>query len=41
MSNASLVERARKVLTPNYRQAPVALVRGEGSRASTSSAASP
>ncbi|HEU4381927.1 MAG TPA: aspartate aminotransferase family protein [Anaeromyxobacteraceae bacterium] len=33
MSNASLVERARKVLTPNYRQAPVALVRGEGSRA--------
>ncbi|HZY05831.1 MAG TPA: acetylornithine/succinylornithine family transaminase [Anaeromyxobacteraceae bacterium] len=33
MSNATLVERARKVLTPNYRQAPVALVRGEGSRA--------
>ena len=32
MSNASLVERARKVLTPNYRQSPVALVRGEGSR---------
>ena len=32
MSNATLVERARKVLTPNYRQAPVALVRGEGSR---------
>ncbi|HYQ81096.1 MAG TPA: aminotransferase class III-fold pyridoxal phosphate-dependent enzyme, partial [Anaeromyxobacteraceae bacterium] len=33
MSNASLIERARKVLTPNYRQAPVVLVRGEGSRA--------
>ena len=32
MSNASLVERASGVLTPNYRQAPVALVRGEGSR---------
>ena len=27
-----IVERARKVLTPNYRQAPVVLVRGEGSR---------
>lgn len=33
MSSASLIERARKVLTPNYRQAPVALVRGQGSRA--------
>lgn len=32
MGNADLVERAGKVLTPNYRQAPVALVRGEGSR---------
>lgn len=28
----SLVERAQRVLTPNYRQAPVVLVRGEGSR---------
>ena len=27
-----VVERARKVLTPNYRQYPVVLVRGEGSR---------
>jgi len=27
-----LVERAMKVLTPNYRQGPVALVRGEGCR---------
>jgi acetylornithine/N-succinyldiaminopimelate aminotransferase len=30
--NDSFVERAQKVLTPNYRQAPVVLVRGEGSR---------
>jgi acetylornithine/N-succinyldiaminopimelate aminotransferase len=32
--NASedIVRRAQKVLTPNYRQAPVALVRGEGAR---------
>lgn len=30
--NASWAERARKVLTPNYRQNPVALVRGEGVR---------
>jgi acetylornithine/N-succinyldiaminopimelate aminotransferase len=28
----SLVERARGVLTPNYRQQPIALVRGEGTR---------
>jgi acetylornithine/N-succinyldiaminopimelate aminotransferase len=28
----TLVERAQRVLTPNYRQAPVVLVRGEGSR---------
>ncbi len=27
-----LVQRAQKALTPNYRQAPVVLVRGEGSR---------
>ncbi len=31
-ANADIVERARKVFTPNYRQAPVALVRGQGSR---------
>ncbi len=30
--NQSWSERAKKVLTPNYRQQPVALVRGEGSR---------
>ncbi len=30
--NASIVARAQAVLTPNYRQAPVALVRGRGSR---------
>jgi acetylornithine/N-succinyldiaminopimelate aminotransferase len=30
--SASIVERAQKVLTPNYRQVPVALVRGEGCR---------
>ena len=28
----SLVQRAQKVLTPNYRQAPVVLVRGDGCR---------
>jgi len=28
----TLVQRAQKVLTPNYRQAPVVLVRGEGCR---------
>jgi acetylornithine/N-succinyldiaminopimelate aminotransferase len=28
----SLIQRAQKVLTPNYRQAPVALVRGLGAR---------
>jgi acetylornithine/N-succinyldiaminopimelate aminotransferase len=28
----SLVQRAQRVLTPNYRQAPVVLVRGQGSR---------
>jgi acetylornithine/N-succinyldiaminopimelate aminotransferase len=27
-----IIERAQRVLTPNYRQAPVVLVRGEGSR---------
>jgi acetylornithine/N-succinyldiaminopimelate aminotransferase len=31
-ANESIVARARQVLTPNYRQAPVALVRGQGSR---------
>jgi len=31
-ANESIVARAQKVLTPNYRQAPVALVRGQGSR---------
>ncbi len=30
--NASMVARGQKALTPNYRQAPLALVRGEGSR---------
>jgi acetylornithine/N-succinyldiaminopimelate aminotransferase len=30
--NAHWAERARKVLTPNYRQQPLALVRGEGAR---------
>ncbi len=30
--NARIVERGQKALTPNYRQAPIALVRGEGSR---------
>jgi len=30
--NASIAARAQAVLTPNYRQAPVALVRGRGSR---------
>jgi acetylornithine/N-succinyldiaminopimelate aminotransferase len=30
--NASIVARGEKALTPNYRQAPLALVRGEGSR---------
>ncbi len=31
-ANASIVERGQRALTPNYRQAPLALVRGEGSR---------
>jgi acetylornithine/N-succinyldiaminopimelate aminotransferase len=31
-ANESIVARAQKVFTPNYRQAPVALVRGQGSR---------
>jgi acetylornithine/N-succinyldiaminopimelate aminotransferase len=30
--NASIVARGQAVLTPNYRQAPLALVKGEGSR---------
>jgi acetylornithine/N-succinyldiaminopimelate aminotransferase len=30
--NASIAARAQAVLTPNYRQAPLALVRGQGSR---------
>ncbi len=30
--NAQWAERAKKVLTPNYRQQPIALVRGEGAR---------
>ncbi len=30
--NAQWAERARKVLTPNYRQQPIAVVRGEGAR---------
>jgi acetylornithine/N-succinyldiaminopimelate aminotransferase len=29
---AELIQRAQRVLTPNYRQAPVVLVRGEGAR---------
>jgi acetylornithine/N-succinyldiaminopimelate aminotransferase len=32
MSGADVVQRAQRVLTPNYRQAPVVLVRGEGAR---------
>jgi acetylornithine/N-succinyldiaminopimelate aminotransferase len=28
----AIIERARRVLTPNYRQAPVVIVRGEGAR---------
>jgi acetylornithine/N-succinyldiaminopimelate aminotransferase len=31
-ANEQIAERARKVLTPNYRQQPIALVRGEGAR---------
>src|SRR5262245_42436806 len=31
MTNAELVERAKKVLFQNYRTQPIALVRGEGS----------
>jgi len=31
-ANESVIARATSVFTPNYRQAPVALVRGEGSR---------
>jgi len=31
-ANESIVARAQKVFTPNYRQAPLALVRGQGSR---------
>jgi len=31
-SSQDLIQRAQKALTPNYRQAPVVLVRGEGSR---------
>jgi acetylornithine/N-succinyldiaminopimelate aminotransferase len=31
-ASESFVQRAQRVLTPNYRQAPVVLVRGEGSR---------
>jgi len=31
-ANESIVARAQRVFTPNYRQAPLALVRGEGSR---------
>jgi acetylornithine/N-succinyldiaminopimelate aminotransferase len=30
--NASIVARGQAVFTPNYRQAPIALVRGQGSR---------
>jgi hypothetical protein len=30
--NAAWAERAQRVLTPNYRQQPIALVRGEGVR---------
>jgi acetylornithine/N-succinyldiaminopimelate aminotransferase len=32
VDNARWAERARKVLTPNYRQQPIAMVRGEGVR---------
>ncbi len=32
MTQEAIVRRAQAVLTPNYRQAPVVLVRGEGSR---------
>ncbi len=32
MSNASVMERAKKVLFPNYKPAPIALVRGLGSK---------
>src|SRR6266511_5883141 len=32
IGNAAWVERAQRALTPNYRQQPVALVRGEGTR---------
>ena len=32
MSNASIAERAKKVLFPNYKQAPVAIVRGLGAK---------
>ena len=32
MSNATIAERAKQVLFPNYRQAPIALVRGLGSK---------
>jgi acetylornithine/N-succinyldiaminopimelate aminotransferase len=32
MSGAEIVERAGRVFTPNYRQAPVVLARGEGAR---------
>jgi len=32
VGNAQWAERARAVLTPNYRQQPIALIRGEGSR---------
>ena len=30
--NSAWAERAQKALTPNYRQQPIALVRGEGTR---------
>jgi acetylornithine/N-succinyldiaminopimelate aminotransferase len=30
--NEAIADRAKKVLTPNYRQQPIALVRGEGAR---------
>jgi len=32
MSNASIAERARNVLFPNYKPAPIAIVRGQGTR---------
>jgi acetylornithine/N-succinyldiaminopimelate aminotransferase len=32
LSNASVIDRAKKVLFPNYRQAPIALVRGLGAK---------